>query len=57
MTETFTTHLMLPRTRNESTARVEEFNNGLKKLRASGEYAKLLAQVKCPSGWAGASVK
>lgn len=57
MTESFTTHLMLPRSRPESAARMAEFNAGLKKLRESGEYARLLAQVKCPSGWNKAASK
>ena len=51
MTESFTTHLMMPRSRTESAARINDFNSGMKKLRASGEYAKLLAQIKCPGGW------
>ncbi|WP_338848676.1 ABC transporter substrate-binding protein [Massilia sp. W12] len=51
MTELFTTHVMLPRTRPESAVRIQDFNAGLKKLRASGEYARLLSQVKCPRGW------
>ena len=51
MTESFTTHLMLPRSRPESASRIADFNAGLKKLRDSGEYARLLAQVKCPSAW------
>ena len=53
MTDNFTTHLLLPRSRTESAARVADFNAGLKKLRASGEYDKLLAQVSCPTGWSG----
>lgn len=57
MTETFTTHLMLPRSRPESAGRMAEFNAGLKKLRESGEYAKLLDQVKCPRGWGKADSK
>jgi polar amino acid transport system substrate-binding protein len=51
MTESFTTHLMMPRVLSESAARVNSFNAGLKKLRASGEYARLLAQVNCPKAW------
>ena len=51
MTESFTTHLMLPRALQESTGRLADFNAGLKKLRASGEYAKLLAKTSCPSSW------
>ncbi|QDL55828.1 substrate-binding periplasmic protein [Rhodoferax aquaticus] len=51
MTDSFTTHLLLPKARNESATRLAEFNAGLKKLRASGEYNKLLAQVNCPTAW------
>lgn len=51
MTDSFTTHLMLPRKKLESAQRLQDFNRGLEKLRASGEYAKLLAQVNCPNGW------
>lgn len=51
MTESFTTHLMLPRVLPESTARMNSFNAGLKKLKSSGEYSRLLAQVSCPKGW------
>lgn len=52
MTDSFTTHLMLPKSKPESEKRLQAFNEGLKKLRAGGEYAKLLAQVKCPVNWA-----
>lgn len=51
MTDTFTTHVMLPRSLETSSGRIADFNKGLKQLRASGEYAKLLAQVSCPGGW------
>lgn len=51
MTDSFTTHLMLPRRKAESAQRLQDFNRGLERLRASGEYAKLLAQVNCPTGW------
>ncbi len=51
MTDSFTTHLMLPRRKLESAQRLRDFNAGLQKLRASGEYAKLLGQVNCPTGW------
>lgn len=51
MTESFSTHLMLPRVLPQSPARIQRFNTGLRKLRASGEYARLLAQVSCPKGW------
>ncbi|MBC3917562.1 ABC transporter substrate-binding protein [Undibacterium sp. CY18W] len=53
MTESFTTHLMLPRSLVTSADRIKAFNTGLKKLRASGEYQKLSAQVNCPQGWSG----
>jgi polar amino acid transport system substrate-binding protein len=55
MIDTFTSHVLLPRSLNESAARAADFNAGLKKLKASPEYAKLLSQVKCPSGWSGAA--
>lgn len=51
MTESFSTHLMMSRILPQSAARVRLFNAGLKKLHASGEYGKLLAQVSCPRGW------
>jgi polar amino acid transport system substrate-binding protein len=51
MTENFTTHLMLPRARIESAARLSDFNAGLKKMRATGEYASVLEQVDCPKAW------
>jgi len=54
MTENFTTHLMLPRSIKSSPERIAAFNSGLKKLRASGEYEKLLGQVNCPNGWSNA---
>lgn len=53
MIDTFTSHVLLPRALAESATRVADFNAGLKKLKASPEYAKLLSQVKCPSGWSG----
>jgi polar amino acid transport system substrate-binding protein len=51
MTDSFTTHLMLPRSNSESAARMANFNKGLSRLRASKEYAQLLSQVNCPTGW------
>ncbi|WP_269531574.1 ABC transporter substrate-binding protein [Chitinimonas sp. BJYL2] len=51
MTDKFTTHLMLPRKLTESRARLQAFNGGLKKLIASGEHAKLMGQVRCPTSW------
>ncbi len=52
ITENFTTHLMLPKTRPDSAARLALFNRGLAKLRASGEYGKLLAASECKAGLA-----
>lgn len=51
MTESFTTHLMMSRGLAVSAGRISAFNNGLKKLRASGEYQKLSSKVSCPQGW------
>ena len=51
MTESFTTHVLLPRAMPESAARWSDFNAGLKQLKATPEYAHLLAQIRCPSGW------
>ncbi|CAN5722276.1 transporter substrate-binding domain-containing protein [soil metagenome] len=51
MTEMFTTHLLMPRSLSSSAAKIQSFNSGLKKLRTSGEYQKLLSQVSCPKGW------
>ena len=55
MIDTFTSHVLLPRTLAASATRVIDFNAGLKKLKASPEYAKLLSQIKCPTGWSGAA--
>ena len=54
MIDTFTSHVLLPRSVAASANLVVDFNAGLKKLKASPEYAKLLSQVECPSGWSGA---
>lgn len=51
MTEAFTTHLLLPRSRPNSQELLQAFNGGLKKLYESGEHARLLKQVHCPSSW------
>ncbi|MEO7108564.1 MAG: transporter substrate-binding domain-containing protein [Rhodoferax sp.] len=56
MTDSFTSHVLFPRSLAKSAVRMADFNAGLKKLRASPEYAKILAQVKCPSGWSTAGV-
>lgn len=55
MIDTFTSHVLLPRSLPDSATRAADFNAGLKKLKASPEYAKLLSQVKCPSGWSSAT--
>jgi polar amino acid transport system substrate-binding protein len=51
MTDTFTTHLMLPRKRPENSARMQSFNQGLKHLKDTGRHAQLLSQLSCPTGW------
>ncbi len=51
MTESFTTHLMMSRILPASAARIAAFNLGLKKLKSSGEYDKILGQVSCPDAW------
>ncbi|WP_240538577.1 ABC transporter substrate-binding protein [Rhodoferax sp. PAMC 29310] len=53
MTDSFTTHLMLPRSNSASAARMADFNQGVSKLRSSKDYANLLSQVSCPTGWVG----
>lgn len=55
MTDSFTSHVLLPRALPESAARLADFNAGLKKLRATTEYTNLVSQVKCPLGWSGTS--
>jgi len=51
ITESFTTHLMMSRTQSGNAQRVSDFNAGLKKLRESGEYARLLEKSPCPESW------
>lgn len=51
MIDSFTTHLMMNRVQPANTQVVAEFNAGLKKLRDSGEYARLLAHSPCPDSW------
>ncbi|MES2584803.1 MAG: transporter substrate-binding domain-containing protein [Pseudomonadota bacterium] len=53
MIDSFTSHVLLPRSLPDSATRMADFNAGLKKLKASPEYARLLSQVTCPSGWSG----
>lgn len=55
MIDSFTSHVLLPRALPASANLVVDFNAGLKKLKASPEYNKLLSQVKCPTGWSGAA--
>jgi len=51
LTESFTTHLILPLQAPRSAALLADFNQGLKKLKASGEYQTMLSKVQCPSSW------
>lgn len=51
MTESFTTHLMMNRTQTGNAQKVVDFNAGLRKLRESGEYARLLEKSPCPPSW------
>ena len=43
----FTTHLMMSEKLPASAKRMEAFNRGLKALRQSGEYGKILQQQPC----------
>lgn len=43
----FTTHLMMSEKRPESARRMQAFNRGLKALRQSGEYGRILQQQPC----------
>jgi len=52
MTDSFTTHVLFPPSRPQSKGLQEAFNRGLKQLRASGEYARLVrGKVQCPAHW------
>ncbi|MFN4238792.1 MAG: substrate-binding periplasmic protein [Vogesella sp.] len=51
LTDQFTTHLLLPLSRPGSAGLLADFNRGLQQLKASGEHARLLRGVSCPSGW------
>ncbi|WP_137939494.1 transporter substrate-binding domain-containing protein [Chitinivorax sp. B] len=51
MTDRFTTHLMLTRSKPTSTKVLQDFNEGLKQLRDSGEHGGLLQQLSCPLVW------
>lgn len=52
ITENFTSHLMLSKQRPDSAARMAVFNQGLARLRSTGEYQKLLASSECKAGLA-----
>jgi ABC-type amino acid transport substrate-binding protein len=42
---------MMNRTQSGNVQKVADFNAGLKKLRESGEYARLLEKSPCPESW------
>lgn len=48
----FTTHVMMSEKLPESARRMEAFNRGLKALRQSGEYARILQQLPCSANLA-----
>lgn len=53
ITESFSTHVLFPPGRAQSPALLEAFNRGLRALRSSGEYARLVrGKVQCPAHWA-----
>lgn len=56
ITDTFTSHLMLPKLRPDSAARLQRFNRGLAQLRSSGQYQKLVGGIECRAGLAKAAV-
>lgn len=52
MTESFTTHVLFPPARAQSKTLLDAFNRGLRTLRASGEYARMIkGKVQCPAHW------
>ncbi|MEJ6008117.1 transporter substrate-binding domain-containing protein [Paucibacter sp. AS339] len=51
LTDSFTTHLILPPQRPRSAGLLADFNRGLKRLKDSGEHAALMKSVSCPMGW------
>lgn len=52
MTDSFTTHVLFPPARPQSKLFQDAFNRGLKQLRSSGEYARLVrGKVQCPAHW------
>lgn len=52
MSRHFTSHLMLSRSLPQSSARMQAFNQGLAKLRKSGEYTQMLQSLPCAAGLA-----
>ena len=52
MADKFSTHVIFPKDKPRSAQLVADFNRGLKALRDTPEYAKLKANVRCPSSWA-----
>lgn len=52
LTDSFSTHLILPPQLPRSPALLHDFNQGLKKLKENGAHARLLKAAPCPSGWA-----
>lgn len=51
LTDSFSTHLILPPQVARSAELLRDFNLGLKKLRDSGEHGRLLRALPCPAGW------
>ncbi|MCV2360418.1 MULTISPECIES: substrate-binding periplasmic protein [Roseateles] len=56
LTDSFSTHLILPPQQPRSAALLADFNRGLKALRDSGEHARLLQTVQCPPSWANSAL-
>lgn len=51
LTESFTTHLLLPPQLPRSQTLLQDFNRGLRQLISSGEHARIMTSVSCPLGW------
>ncbi len=52
MTDSFTTHVLFPPAKPRSRELLQAFNNGLRMLRSSGEYGRLIkGKVQCPAHW------
>lgn len=56
LTDSFSTHLILPPQQPRSAGLLSDFNRGLKALRDSGEHGRLLQTVQCPPSWAGSAL-